>query len=99
MSAPFAVDLEELARVVAEMATCQARLHDVAEETSRQVHALHGSWQGEAAVAHEVAQRVWDAGFRDMREALAAMRTAADVAHHHYESAALTNLEMWGRVR
>ena len=99
MAASFAIDLDELARVVAEMATCHARLHDVADEISRQVHELHGSWEGQAAVAHEVAQRVWDAGFRDMREALAAMRTAADVAHQHYESAALTNVEMWGELR
>ncbi|GAA2143384.1 pore-forming CpnT exporter EsxE [Nocardioides koreensis] len=99
MSAPFAVDLEELARVVGEMATCQGQLLEVADEISRQVRALHDSWQGEAAVAHEVAQRAWDAGFGDTREALAAMRTAADVAHHHYEAAALTNVGMWEQLR
>ena len=96
---PFAVDLDELARVVGEMADCQARLHDVAESLTRQVRVLHDSWAGEAAAAHEVAQRVWDAGFGGMREALATMRAAADAAHHHYTGAASTNVEMWGRLR
>lgn len=99
MATPFAVDLEELAHVVAKMATCQARMHEVADEVSRRVRALHGSWRGEASVAHETAQQVWDAGFHDMRAALAAMRTVADVAHDHYEAAALTNVEMWSRLR
>ena len=96
---PFAVDLDELVRVVGEMTACQARLHDVAEALTRQVRVLHGSWAGEAAAAHEVAQRVWDAGFGEMRDALATMRAAADAAHHHYAGAAATNVEMWGRLR
>ena len=96
---PFAVDLDELVRLVGEMTACQARLHDVAEALTRQVRVLHGSWAGEAAAAHEVAQRVWDAGFGEMREALATMRAAADVAHDHYAGAAATNVEMWGQLR
>lgn len=96
---PFAVDLEELAHVVTEMATCQAQLHDVADEIVRRVSALHGSWEGEAAVAHEAAQRAWDAGFRDMREALGAMRAAAHVARGNYETAATANLGMWEQLR
>ena len=96
---PFAVDLDELVRVVGEMTACQARLHDVAEALTRQVRVLHGSWAGEAAAAHEVAQRVWDAGFGEMREALATMRAAADAAAGHYAGAAATNVEMWGQLR
>ena len=96
---PFAVDLDELARVVGEMAACQAQLHEVADAVTRQVRVLHGSWAGQAAAAHEVAQRVWDAGFGEMREALAAMRGAADTAHDHYTAAAAPNVEMWGRLR
>lgn len=96
---PFAVDLDELARVVGEMAACQAGLHEVADALTRQVRALHGSWAGDAAAAHEVAQRVWDAGFGEMREALATMRAAALAAHDHYAVAASTNVEMWGQLR
>lgn len=96
---PFAVDLDDLARVVGEMAACHSQLHDVADALTSRVRALHGSWAGEAAAAHEVAQRAWDAGFAEMREALADMRTAARAAHDHYTGAASTNVEMWGQLR
>ncbi len=95
----FGVDLDELARVVAEMAGCQARLHDVADEAGRLANTLHGTWEGQAALAHLAAQHAWEAGFRDLREALAVMRAAADAAHGNYERAATTNVGMWEQLR
>jgi WXG100 family type VII secretion target len=95
----FGVDLDELARVVAEMAGCQARLVEVADETGRLADTLHGTWEGQAALAHLAAQRGWETAFRDLREALTAMRSAAAAAHGNYESAATTNVGMWERLR
>jgi hypothetical protein len=46
-------------------------------------------------LAQDGAQAEWEAGFRQMRDALAAMRTAAQVAHGNYVDAASTNLRMW----
>lgn len=95
----FAVDVDELARVIGEMSTCEADLRDLADDLARRVRVLHDTWDGRAAVAQAVAQHEWEVGFRSMREALVRMRAAASVAHDNYTSAALTNVEMWGRLR
>lgn len=95
----FTIDVEDLARVIGEMATCEADLRDLADDVARRGRALHNTWDGRAAVAQAVAQHEWEAGFRTMREALVRMRAAASVAHDNYTSAALTNVEMWGRLR
>ena len=95
----FTVDVDELRRVTGEMATCEDSLRDLADQVSRRVEALHETWDGRAAVAQDAAQHEWEAGFRSMREALVRMRAAASVAHDNYTSAALANVEMWGRLR
>lgn len=94
----FEVDPDRLAHVVERMATCEARLHDLANDLQRQVHDLHQSWQGDAAAAHEVAQAAWEAGFREMRDGFHQMRAAARAAHDNYTTAADTNLRMWEQV-
>jgi WXG100 family type VII secretion target len=99
MAARFSVDVDALRRTVDEMAACGEGLHGLADALARQVHALHGTWEGQAAVAQEAAQQQWEAGFRSMREALARMRVVAAVAHDNYAAAATANLEMWQRVR
>jgi WXG100 family type VII secretion target len=96
---PFTVDVTELHQVVADIGACQAELRSLADEIAAQVHQLHSSWEGEAAVAQEVAQQVWQAGFRDMRDALGQMRAAACVAHDNYAAAVGANVRMWSELR
>jgi WXG100 family type VII secretion target len=93
-----AVDLDLLDDTVAEMARCGEALDVLLDEVGRRVDALQVTWAGQAAVAQDDAQAEWEAGFREMREALASMRTAGRVAHGSYLDAATTNLRMWEQV-
>ena len=95
----FAVDLDELARSVEEMTRCGEALDVLLDEVAHRVTDLHHTWAGEAATAQAAAQAEWEAGFREMRAALAVMRAAADTAHGNYSDAATTNLRMWEQVR
>jgi WXG100 family type VII secretion target len=97
-SLSFGVDLDLLGDTVAEMARCGDALDDVLDEVARRVVALQVTWSGAAARAQEGAQADWEAGFRQMREALASMRSAGLVAHGSYRDAAATNLRMWEQV-
>jgi ESAT-6 family protein len=94
----FGVDLDLLDETVAELTRCGAGLDDLLDEVSRRVVSLHLTWAGAAAGAQEGAQAEWEAGFRQMREALGDMRSAARVAHGNYRTAAATNLRMWEQV-
>jgi len=94
----FGVDLDQLDEVIAEMATCGEALDALLDEVSLRVETLHTTWSGAAALAQEEAQAEWAAGFRQMRDALASMRAAGQVAHRSYGDAAATNLRMWEQV-
>jgi WXG100 family type VII secretion target len=77
---------------------CGEALDSLLSDVAARVAALHGTWSGLAADAHAAAQAEWEAGFREMREGLAAMRTAGETAHDRYRSAAHTNVRMWEQV-
>lgn len=95
---PFVADVDGLRRAVEDMSRCGTELGDLLDGTERSVAALHLSWDGEAAAAHRVAEQAWVAGFRDMHDALDAIRAVAGVAHDNYDGAAHTNVQMWERV-
>lgn len=94
----FSVDLDLLEESVAEMTRCGHALDALLDDVSRRVAALHLTWSGAAALAQEEAQAEWESGFRQMHEALGAMRTAGRVAHGSYRDAAATNVRMWEQV-
>jgi WXG100 family type VII secretion target len=94
----FGVDLDLLDETVAELERCGDDLDGLLDEVARQLSALHLTWAGVAADAHEGAQAEWETGFLAMREALAGMRTAGRSAHANYRDAAATNLRMWDQV-
>ena len=94
----FEVDVDLLDETVAEMGRCGVDLDELLDEVAARVAELHLSWGGAAALAQEGAQAEWEAGFRQMREALAAMRAAGRTAHGNYLDAATTNLRMWEQV-
>jgi WXG100 family type VII secretion target len=94
----YAVDLAELQATVDELARTGTALDELLDEIAARVAALHGTWSGLAAGAQAVAQAEWEAGFREMREGLAAMRGAGAAAHGNYSAAADTNVRMWQQV-
>jgi WXG100 family type VII secretion target len=94
----FAVDAEELHRVIGELSSCESDLRGLAADLAKQIKVLHSTWQGQAAMAHRLAQSEWELGFLGMRDALADLRAAAQLAHHNYESATNANLEMWSQL-
>ncbi|GAA1140088.1 WXG100 family type VII secretion target [Nocardioides aquiterrae] len=94
----YAVDLAELQTTVDELGRTGAALDDLLDEITARVAALHGAWSGLAAGAQADAQTEWEAGFREMRDGLAAMRAAGATAHGSYSAAADTNVRMWQQV-
>ena len=94
----FGVDVDLLDETVEEMARCGEALDALLDEVTRRVAALQVTWAGSAAVAQERAQAEWEAGFREMRAALASMRSAGAVAEGSYRAAAATNLRMWEQI-
>jgi WXG100 family type VII secretion target len=94
----FGVDLDLLDATVTELARCETSWDELLDEVARRVSALHLTWAGAAAVAQEGAQAEWEGGFREMRDALAAMRVAGRTAHDSYRHAAATNLRMWEQI-
>ncbi|MGZ6763962.1 MAG: WXG100 family type VII secretion target [Nocardioides sp.] len=99
MTDGFTVDLDELARVVADVGAAEAAYELTAVEIVQRTAALHAAWGGAAADAHRLAQARWQAGFDEMRTALRALRAAATTAHEHYPASAEANLAMWEEVR
>jgi len=94
----FSVDVDLLDETVAALARCGEALDALLDEVARRMDALHLTWSGAAALAQDGAQAEWEAGFREMREALASMRSASVVAEGSYRDAAATNLRMWQQV-
>ncbi len=94
----LAVDLDLLDATLAELTTSGRALDDLLDEVSRRVGALQLTWAGAAALAQEGAQAEWEAGFREMRAALASMRKAGEIARDSYQDAAATNRQMWAQV-
>lgn len=94
----YAVDLDLLAETIAAMAQCEAALDERLDEVAQRVAELHGTWSGAAAVAQAAAQQSWEAGFRSMRDGLAAMRAAGDAAGTSYLSAIDANRQMWEQL-
>ena len=94
----FAVDLDELAETVATLAHCETALDELLSDVTQRVAELHGVWSGRAALAQTEAQQSWEAGFLAMREGLAAMRAAGDVAGTAYRAAVAANRQMWEQL-
>ena len=94
----YAVDLDELLATLDTLGGCGSELDELLSEIAARVALLHDTWSGLAADAQAAAQAEWEAGFREMREGLAAMRAAGSTAHDNYRAAADTNVRMWEQV-
>ncbi|MBP1159792.1 WXG100 family type VII secretion target [Rhodococcus sp. PvR099] len=97
MTSRFTVDLEQLDHVIARIAGLVGFVEENLDELENRVAGLPASWTGKAATAHADAHRKWEAGAKDLREGLDAMRTAARQAHEQYTGAVSANLQMLGR--
>lgn len=94
----YEVDLDLLDETIASMAACGRALDGLLDEVDRRVAELHGTWSGQAASAQATAQQAWEDGFRSMRDGLAAMRAAGDLAGSSYRTATDTNRRMWEQL-
>ena len=94
----FAVDAGDLHRAVGELSRCESDLRVLAADLGQQITTLHSTWQGQAAMAQQIAQAEWEHGFLGMRDALADLRAAAQLAHENYGSATNANLDMWSQL-
>ncbi len=94
----YAIDLDELDDTICDLEACERELERLADDLAKQMLELHDQWEGLAATAQREAHRDWAQGMHDLRAALAAMRSAARVAHDNYSLAIATNLDLWAAV-
>ena len=95
----YDVDLDHLTQTIDELAGVEDHLESLLAELRHRTTVLHLTWDGRSSAAHVLAQERWERGFAGMREALAAMRTAADSAHDNYSAAATANTRLWEQIR
>jgi WXG100 family type VII secretion target len=95
----YAVDLDLARDVVASLAAVESELDEVVVDLRWRVARLHETWAGTAAAAHLTAHGSWEASYREMHEALVAMRRALGTAASNYFSAGSDNASMWNAVR
>jgi WXG100 family type VII secretion target len=91
----YRVDLEELDAVIGDLERLERELEGTTNDLEAQMATLHGTWEGETAVAQREAHQEWEAGMTAMRGALAQMRSAARTAHGNYTKAVDANRSMW----
>jgi WXG100 family type VII secretion target len=95
----YAVDLPLACEVVSSLTAVEGELDEVVVDLRWRVARLHETWAGTAAAAHLDAQASWEASYREMHAALAAMRAAVRTASDNYAGAASSNAAMWSQVR
>jgi WXG100 family type VII secretion target len=95
----YSVDLDLARDVVASLAAVESELDEVVVDLRWRVARLHEVWAGTAAAAHLTAHGSWEASYREMHEALVAMREALGTAAANYFAAAADNASMWNAVR
>jgi WXG100 family type VII secretion target len=95
----YAADLRLARDVVDSLAAVEAELSEVVTDLRWRVTRLHETWAGTAAAAHLEAHASWEASYREMHAALAAMRCAVRTATENYASAALSNAANWNQLR
>ena len=99
MRLSYDVDLELAASVVASLSSVEDHLDEVVTDLRWRVAHLHETWGGLAAIGHVEAHTSWESSYREMREALAVMRSAVRTASSNYSAAASANAEMWRALR
>lgn len=91
----YAVDLEELEGVIADLEKCERALESLTNDVEHHMKTLQSTWEGLSAQAQAEAQTEWEEGLADMRAALADLRAAARVASDNYQLMISTNTGIW----
>lgn len=91
----YAIDLEELEGVIADLETCERALETLTHDIEGEMKTLQSTWEGLSARAQAEAQEEWTQGLVEMRAALADMRQAARVASDNYHLMIRTNTGLW----
>lgn len=94
----YAIDLEELEGVIADLEKCERALESLTNDIEHQMKALQSTWEGLSAQAQAEAQAEWEEGLAEMRASLADMRQAARVASDNYHLMITTNTGLWRRL-
>ena len=95
MSPRFAVDLEALDELVAQLTRFGGSLEAVQTDVQSRMNRVHAVWRGVAADEHAAAHARWQRGSADLHEALRTMRAVAATAHENYSSAVRVNTALW----
>jgi WXG100 family type VII secretion target len=96
--ARYLVQTEELDAVIARMQAYEQHLLEAIQNADKRVSAMHATWSGRAAEAHQAAHARWRADATAMHAALSRMRAIAATAHGNYTATIATNTGMWGGV-
>ena len=91
----YSVDLEELDGVITRMAKFDTALDEHMAKLDARIDRLHKTWTGDAAVAQKAEHDKWMQAAREMRHAMATMRSAGKTAHANYTRAINANVGMW----
>jgi WXG100 family type VII secretion target len=95
MGFAYTADLARMRDVAERMAKFDTALDVHLEKLDRRIAGLHTTWSGDAALAQRDAHDGWMRAARQMREALATMRSITETAHGNYNAAVVANVRMW----
>ncbi len=94
----YSVDLDELDAVITRMAKFDTALDEHLSKLDARINRLHKTWTGDAAVAQKAEHDKWMQAAREMRHAMATMRSAGKTAHANYSRAFAANVGMWNEA-
>ncbi|WP_216897719.1 WXG100 family type VII secretion target [Nocardia alni] len=89
------VDLEQLDSVITRLEQFEGFLDEQLNALDHSARKLHGTWQGDAATAHQRAHDKLMAAAREIHEGIKDMRQAAQNAHYNYNTAIRANVRRW----
>ncbi|MVU78960.1 WXG100 family type VII secretion target [Nocardia sp. ET3-3] len=95
MSGEFSVNLDHLDYIVTQLEGLASNLTTHLTDLDKQVATLHsGSWESEAADAHQTAHNKWAVAAKEFADGVKDMSVAARKAHQEYTDAGTANVKM-----
>lgn len=89
------VDFDALRAAITHMEEFGREVTECLDDISNTMTMLRGSWEGAASDAQTQAQKQWETGAEQMKEALTALQKVVDTAHKNYTDAVAKNGQMW----
>lgn len=89
------VDFDALRAAITHMEEFGREVTECLDDISHTMTILRGSWEGAASDAQTQAQKQWETGAEQMKEALTALQKVVDTAHKNYADAVAKNGQMW----